>query len=282
MKKNVNDICLGDIRLERRNSMLYFYMYYDYPGEGSVDAIGIGIQPGHSFNNRLSHSGYWNMKKDEWFIKDFINSSDAKKLRIAYNEYKKDVTSLYKLYKSSLSIKETIPIYYIDDMHLNIELKEGDILVKKEENKLEFIELHDTDYYKNKDVIPQEEDFYQWLIETNNTYLIRFNGKHFTIDQDNNALMGHNNSSMNIEIGSKEKNVYLIKDVTLDWLYDRIINITKKFYDVIYNIYITNFENFPYENIKHINGKIYSEWKVGKNILDFNNKIKRTEYVVGE
>lgn len=282
MEKNANEICLGDVRLKKENLMLVFNIYYDYSGEGDVKAEYYNIMPGHSYHGPLSHMRYRDTKNEEWIFKDFLNPYDAKKLRLAYYEYKNNVSKLYKLYASSLRVKEITPLYYVDDTHLNVDLKENDILVSVTEDKLIFLELQDTEYRKNENAIPQEEDFYQWLTETDKTYAVKLYGTCFTIDKEKNILHGIKKSSKDFNFSYKKTNVYLVKGITLDWLYDRIISITKKFYDTLYEVYTVNFESFPYENIKHINGKIYSEWNIGKDILDCDNEIKRTEYVVGE
>ena len=130
--KNVNDIRIGDIRLEHESSdcsssITVQYMP-DYPGKFDVTNFYYNISPNHIMSSRFS-IGVDNRKPiEERTINNLISEKDAKEIRLALKEYENDRLSLYDTYKRAPKTKKTIPLYYIDDKHLNIELKDGDVI----------------------------------------------------------------------------------------------------------------------------------------------------------
>ena len=281
--KSVNDIRIGDIRLEHESSdcsssITVQYMP-DYPGKFDVTNFYYNISPNHIVSSRFS-IGVDNRKPiEERTINNLISEKDAKEIRLALKEYKNDRLSLYETYKRALKIKKTTPLYYIDDKHLNVELKDGDVITCVGlSGELIFLELHDNKYDSNLKNLEQDDLFYDWLTETDNSYSVYLSGKCFEIGLNTDNLININETlyrhSFNFK--NKEYETYIIEGITLDWLADRMINIRKKLYDVVLRIYNKYYEELEQPIIKHYNGNEYSYWETPKDVFDCGEKINRT------
>lgn len=279
--KSVNDIRIGDIRLEHESSdcsssITVQYMP-DYPGKFDVTNFYYNISPNHIVSGRFS-IGVDNRKPIEnRTINNLILEKDAKEIRLALKEYENNRLSLYETYKRALKTKKTTPLYYIDDKHLNIELKDGDVITCIGHNgELVFLELHDNEYGSNLETLEQDELFYEWLTETDKSYSVYLRGKCFEIGLNNGILSNTRETLHSFNFKNKEYETYLIEGITLDWLADRMVNIRKKLYDVVLLIYNKYHEELKQPVIKHFNGNEYSYWETPKDVFDCGEKINRT------
>lgn len=279
--KSVNDIRIGDIRIEHESigysSAIEVQYMPDYPGKFDVTNFYYNISPNHIVSGRFS-IGVDNRKPIEnRTINNLILEKDAKEIRLALKEYENDCLSLYETYKRALKIKKTIPLYYIDDKHLNIELKDGDVITCIGHNgELVFLELHDNEYGSNLETLEQDELFYEWLTETDKSYSVYLRGKCFKIGLNNGILSDTRETLHSFNFKNKEYKTYLIEGITLDWLADRMVNIRKKLYDVVLRVYNKYYEEIEQPVIKHSNGKEYSYWETPKDVFDCGEKINRT------
>lgn len=284
--KKEKDITIGDVKLTKDSSTCYslrFEFFQDYDGS-EVVSEGVQIMPGHAIKGGCQYMSNWRKPKGESEISKFIQPEDAKKARLSYNQYLRNVKRLFDLYYYSIfsKDKEVIPLYYIDDTHLNVDLKEGDIICTVSENDgLVFTVLKDNEYNKCTKEITQDELFYEWLTETGKEYAVYLHGYVFTIGNDNKTLR-QLETSHTYYLSAKPGKTYLVKGFTMNWLSDRIINITKKFYDELYEIYKQYSDDKPItRTIGHINGKKYISWEVPEDVIkgidDGNEIINRTE-----
>ena len=284
--KKEKDISIGDVKLTKDSSTccsLRFEFFQDYDGS-EVVSEGLQIMPGHAIKGGCQYMSNWRKPKGESEISKFIQPEDAKKARLSYKQYLRNVKRLFDLYYYSIfnKDKEVIPLYYIDDTHLNVDLKEGDIICTVSENDgLVFTVLKDDEYSKYTKEITQDELFYEWLTETGKDYGVYLHGYVFTISNDNKTLL-QLETSHTYYLSAKPGKTYLVKGFTMDWLSDRIINITKKFYDELYEIYKQYSDDEPItRTIGHINGKKYTSWEVPEDVIegidDGNQIINRTE-----
>lgn len=279
--KSVKDIRIGDIRLYHESSdcssSITVQCMPDYPGKFDVTNFYYNISPNHIVYGRFS-IGIDNCKPiEERTINNLISEKDAKKIRLALKEYENDRLELYDTYKNGLKTKKTIPLYYIDDKHLNVELKDGDVITcVGYSGELVFLELHDTEYNSNLKELEQDELFYEWLTETDKSYSVYLRGKYFEIGLNNGILSDTCETLHSFNFKNKEYKTYLIEGITLDWLADRMINIRKKLYDVVLRIYNKYHEELEQPIIKHYNGNEYSYWETPKDVFDCGEKINRT------
>lgn len=284
--KKEKDITIGDVKLTKDSSTCYslrFEFFQDYDGS-EVVSEGVQIMPGHAIKGGCQYMSNWRKPKGESEISKFIQPEDAKKARLSYNQYLRNVKRLFDLYYYSIfsKDKEVIPLYYIDDTHLNVDLKEGDIICTVSENDgLVFTVLKDNEYNKCTKEITQDELFYEWLTETGKEYAVYLHGYVFTIGNYNKTLR-QLETSHTYYLSAKPGKTYLVKGFTMNWLSDRIINITKKFYDELYEIYKQYSDDKPItRTIGHINGKKYISWEVPEDVIkgidDGNEIINRTE-----
>ena len=279
--KSVNDIRIGDIRLKKEpsvySSAIEVQYMPDYPGKFDVTNFYYNISPNHIKSGRFS-MGVDNRKPiEEQTISNLISEKDAKEIRLALKEYENNRLKLYETYKYALKAKKTTPLYYIDDKHLNVELKDGDVITcVGHSGELIFLELHDTEYNSNIKGLEQDELFYEWLTETDKSYSIYLRGKCFEIGLNDGILSDISSTLYSFNFKNKEYETYLIEGITLDWLADRMVNIRKKLYDVVLCVYNKYYENLEQPVIKHSNGKEYSYWETPKDIFDCGEKINRT------
>ena len=165
----------------------------------------------------------------------------------------------------------------IDDKHLNVELKDGDVITCVGlSGELVFLELHDTEYDSNLETLKQDELFYEWLTETDSSYSVYLHGKYFEIGLNKGNLSDINKTLHSFKFKNKEYETYLIEDITLDWLADRMVNIRKKLYDIVLSIYNKYYEKLEQPVIRHSNGKEYSYWETPKDVFACGEKINRT------
>ena len=279
--KNVNDIRIGDIRLEHEpndcsSSITVQYMP-DYPGKFDVTNFYYSISPNHIMSGRFSMGVDSRKPIEEQTISNLISEKDAKEIRLALKEYENNRLELYETYKRALKTKKTTPLYYIDDKHLNVELKDGDVITCiGYSGELIFLELHDTEYDSNLKTLEQDELFYEWLTETDSSYSVYLRGKCFEIGLNKGNLSDTNKSLHSFNFKNKEYETYLIEGITLDWLADRMVNIRKKLYDVVLRIYNKYYEELEQPVIRHSNGKEYSYWETPKDVFACGEKINRT------
>ena len=279
--KNVNDIRIGDIRLTKESSSyspaIEIQYMPDYPGKFDVTNFYYCISPNHIRYGRFSMAVDNYKPVEEQTISNLISEKDAKEIRLALKEYEKNRLELYDTYKRALNTKKTTPLYYIDDKHLNVELKDGDVITcVGYSGELIFLELHDTEYDSNLKTLEQDELFYEWLTETDSSYSVYLRGKCFEIGRNNGNLSDINKSLHSFNFKNKEYETYLIEGITLDWLADRMVNIRKKLYDVVLSIYNKYYEKLEQPVIKHSNGNEYSYWETPKDIFTCGEKINRT------
>lgn len=279
--KNVNDIRIGDIKLEKvssgYSSTIEVQYMPDYPGKFDVTNFYYRISPNHIMSGRFS-IGVDNYKPiEEQTISNLVSEKDAKEIRLALKEYEKNRLELYDTYKRALKTKKTTPLYYIDDKHLNVELKDGDVITCiGYSGELIFLELHDTEYDSNLKTLEQDKLFYEWLTETDSSYSVYLRGKCFEIGCNKGNLSDTNKSLHSFNFKNKEYETYLIEGITLDWLADRMVNIRKKLYDVVLCVYNKYYEEIEQPVIRHSNGKEYSYWETPKDIFACGEKINRT------
>ena len=168
-------------------------------------------------------------------------------------------------------------MYYIDDKHLNVELKDGDVITRfGYEGELIFLELHDDEYYSNLELLKQDDLFYDWLAETNKEYSVYLRGKCFEIGLNTGKLIDVPHTTCNFNFKNKEYETCLIEGITLDWLADRMVNIRKKLYDTVLSVYNKYNIELVQPSIKHSNGKEYSYWETPKDVFACGEKINRT------
>lgn len=279
--KRKKDICLGDVKLVKDciSWFLQIEMFQDYDGT-EINSDSVRVMPGHAISGGCHYMFH---DKDDSTISNFLQPEDAKKARIAFAQYKKNVKHLFDLYVNpqNRKNKETIPLYYVDDKHLNVDLKEGDVIYTL--NKyygVIYTVLRDNDYHKCTEGIEQDELFHDWLIETGKDYSVRLYGYSFRIGNDDKTLL-QVNSSDTYYLSAKPADTYLVRGMTMDWLSDRMINITKKLYDELYDIYKEYSNDEPtVRTIGHVNGKNYSSWEVPEDVIQCNDneyKINRIE-----
>ena len=279
--KSVSDIRIGDIRLQKElsksSSAIEIQYMPDYPGKFDVTNFYYNVSPNHIVSGKFS-IGVDNRKPiEERTINNLISEKDAKEIRLALKEYENDRLQLYDMYKRALKIKKTTPLYYVDDKHLNIELKDGDVITCIGYNgELIFLELHDGEYDSNLETLEQDDLFYEWQTETDKSYSVYLRGKCFQIGLNTGNLSNINKTLHNFNFKSKEYETYLVEGITLDWLADRMVNIRKKLYDVVLRIYNKYYEKLEQPVIRHSNGKEYSYWETPKNVFDCDEKINRT------
>lgn len=279
--KSVNDIRIGDIRLKNESSgyssAIEVQYMPDYPGKFDVTNFYYNISPNHIMSGRFS-IGVDNRKPiEEQTISNLILEKDAKEIRLALKEYENNRLKLYETYKYALKTKKTTPLYYIDDKHLNVELKDGDVITcVGHSGELIFLELHDTEYNSNLKELEQDELFYEWLTETDKSYSVYLRGKCFKIGFNEGNLSDISGTLHSFNFKNKEYETYLIEGLTLDWLADRMVNIRKKLYDVVLRVYNKYYEELKQPVIKHSNGKEYLYWETPKDIFDCGEKINRT------
>ena len=279
--KNVNDIRIGDIRLKKESSgyssTIEVQYMPDYPGKFDVTNFYYSISPNHIVSGKFSISIDSRKPIEEQTINNIISEKDAKQIRIALKEYENNRLELYETYKRALKTKKTTPLYYIDDKHLNVELKDGDVITcVGYSGELIFLELHDTEYDSNLETLKQDELFYEWLTETDSSYSVYLHGKYFEIGLNKGNLSDINKTLHSFKFKNKEYETYLIEGVTLDWLADRMVNIRKKLYDVVLSIYNKYYEKLEQPVIRHSNGKEYSYWETPKDVFACGEKINRT------
>lgn len=279
--KNVNDIRIGDIRLKKESSgyssAIKVQYMPDYPGKFDVTNFYYSISPNHIMSGRFSMGVDSRKPIEERTISNLISEKDAKEIRLALKEYENNRLELYETYKRALKTKKTTPLYYIDDKHLNIELKDGDVITCiGYSGELIFLELHDTEYDSNLETLEQDELFYEWLTETNSSYSVYLRGKCFEIGLNKGNLSDINKTLHSFKFKNKEYETYLIEGITLDWLADRMVNIRKKLYDVVLCVYNKYYEEIEQPVIRHSNGKEYSYWETPKDVFACGEKINRT------
>lgn len=279
--KNINDIRIGDIRLKKESSgyssAIEVQYMPDYHGKFDVTNFYYSISPNHIVSGKFSISIDSSKPIEEQTINNIISEKDAKQIRIALKEYENDRLSLYKTYKRALKTKKTTPLYYINDKHLNVELKDGDVITcVGYSGELIFLELHDTEYNSNLETLEQDELFYEWLTETDSSYSVYLRGKCFEIGLNKGNLSDINKTLHSFKFKNKEYETYLIEGITLDWLADRMVNIRKKLYDIVLSIYNKYYEKLEQPVIRHSNGKEYSYWETPKDVFACGEKINRT------
>ena len=279
--KNVNDIRIGDIRLKKESSgyssTIEVQYIPDYPGKFDVTNFYYSISPNHIMSGRFSMGVDSRKPIEEQTISNLISEKDAKEIRLALKEYENNRLELYETYKRALKTKKTTPLYYIDDKHLNVELKDGDVITcVGYSGELIFLELHDTEYDSNLKTLEQDELFYEWLTETDSSYSVYLRGKCFEIGLNKGNLSDINKTLHSFKFKNKEYETYLIEGITLDWLADRMVNIRKKLYDVALSIYNKYYEKLEQPVIRHSNGKEYSYWETPKDVFACGEKINRT------
>ena len=279
--KNVNDIRIGDIRLKKESSgyssTIEVQYMPDYPGKFDVTNFYYSISPNHVMSGRFSMGVDSRKPIEEQTISNLISEKDAKEIRLALKEYENNRLKLYETYKRALKTKKTTPLYYIDDKHLNVELKDGDVITcVGYSGELIFLELHDTEYDSNLKTLEQDELFYEWLTETDSVYSVYLRGKCFEIGLNKGNLSDINKTLHSFKFKNKEYETYLIEGITLDWLADRMVNIRKKLYDVVLRIYNKYYEELEQPVIRHSNGKEYSYWETPKDVFACGEKINRT------
>lgn len=279
--KSVNDIRIGDVRLKKGSSgyssTIEVQYMPDYPGKFDVTNFYYSISPNHIMSGRFSISVDNRKPIEERTINNLISEKDAKEIRLALKEYENDRLKLYETYKHALKTKKTTPLYYIDDKHLNVELKDGDVITCIGYNgELIFLELHDTEYDSNLETLKQDELFYEWLIETDKSYSVYLRGKCFEIGLNEGNLIDTSKTLYSFNFKNKEYETYLIEGITLDWLADRMVNIRKKLYDVVLHIYNKYYEELEQPVIRHSNGNEYSYWETPKDVFACGEKINRT------
>ena len=279
--KSVNDIRIGDIRLKKESSdcssSVTVQYLPDYPGKFDVTNFYYNISPNHIVSGRFS-IGVDNRKPiEEQNINNLISEKDAKEIRLALKEYENNRLKLYETYKYALKTKKTTPLYYIDDKHLNVELKDGDVITcVGHSGELIFLELHDTKYNSNLKGLEQDELFYEWLTETDKSYSVYLRGKCFEIGFNKGNLSDISSTLHSFNFKNKEYETYLIEGLTLNWLADRMVNIRKKLYDSVLRVYNKYYEELEQPVIKHSNGKEYSYWETPKDVFACGEKINRT------
>ena len=278
--KNVNDIRIGDIRLKKESSgyssTIEVQYMPDYPGKFDVTNFYYSISPNHIVYGIFSISIDSRKPIEEQTINNIISEKDAKQIRIALKEYENNRLELYETYKRALKTKKTTPLYYIDDKHLNVELKDGDVITcVGYSGELIFLELHDTEYDSNLETLKQDELFYEWLTETDSSYSVYLHGKYFEIGLNKGNLSDINKTLHSFKFKNKEYETYLIEGITLDWLADRMVNIRKKLYDVVLRVYNKYYEELEQPVIRHSNGKEYSYWETPKDVFACGEKINR-------
>ena len=279
--KNVNDIRIGDIILKKESSgyssTIEVQYIPDYPGKFDVTNFYYSISPNHIMSGRFSMGVDSRKPIEEQTISNLISEKDAKEIRLALKEYENNRLELYETYKRALKTKKTTPLYYIDDKHLNVELKDGDVITcVGYSGELIFLELHDTEYDSNLKTLEQDELFYEWLTETDSSYSVYLRGKCFEIGLNKGNLSDINKTLHSFKFKNKEYETYLIEGITLDWLADRMVNIRKKLYDVALSIYNKYYEKLEQPVIRHSNGKEYSYWETPKDVFACGEKINRT------
>lgn len=279
--KSVNDIRIGDIRLKKESSgyssAIEVQYMPDYQGKSDLTNFYYSISPNHIKSGRFSICVDNHKPIEEQTINNLISEKDAKEIRLALKEYENNRLSLYETYKHALKTKKTTPLYYIDDKHLNVELKDGDVITcVGHSDELVFLELHDTEYNSNLKELEQDELFYEWMTETDKSYSVYLRGKCFEIGLNDGILSDTRETLHSFNFKNKEYETYLIEGITLDWLADRMVNIRKKLYDVILGVYNKYYEELGQPVIKHSNGKEYSYWETPKDIFDCGEKINRT------
>ena len=279
--KNVNDIRIGDIRLKKESSgyssTIEVQYMPDYPGKFDVTNFYYSISPNHVMSGRFSMGVDSRKPIEEQTISNLISEKDAKEIRLALKEYENNRLKLYETYKRALKTKKTTPLYYIDDKHLNVELKDGDVITcVGYSGELIFLELHDTEYDSNLKTLEQDELFYEWLTETDSVYSVYLRGKCFEIGLNKGNLSDINKTLHSFKFKNKEYETYLIEGITLDCLADRMVNIRKKLYDVVLRVYNKYYEELEQPVIRHSNGKEYSYWETPKDVFACGEKINRT------
>ena len=281
LTKNINDIRIGDIRLKKESSgyssTIEVQYMPDYPGKFDVTNFYYSISPNSIISGKFSIVVDHRKPIEEQVISDILPENDAKIIRLALNEYKENRLSLYETYKYAFKTKKTTPLYYIDDKHLNVELKDGDVITCiGYSGELIFLELHDTEYDSNLKTLEQDELFYEWLTETDSSYSVYLRGKCFEIGLNKGNLSDTNKSLHSFNFKNKEYETYLIEGITLDWLADRMVNIRKKLYDVVLRVYNKYYEELEQPVIRHSNGNEYSYWETPKDVFTCGEKINRT------
>ena len=115
--KNINDICIGDIRLKKESSgyssAIEVQYMSDYLGKFVVTNSYYNISPNHIVSGKFSISVDRHKPIEEQTISNIILEKDAKQIRLALKEYENDRLGLYKTYKHALKTKKTTPLYNV-------------------------------------------------------------------------------------------------------------------------------------------------------------------------
>ena len=180
---------------------------------------------------------------------DVVSDEDRDVLMEAYGEFS---DSCIGLYNEFINI-EGEPLYYISDDELNIPIKDGDIILRKNAKYSESIEIltvwpNDYGNTFNKD-IKQDEDFYKWLSRKDDrSMMVTLNGRKIILGR-NYCQYQTKNALLICYIGSKEYELYKV-NVDMKKLADRIKAVNNKFYNIAKDVYENNGGILKKESVK--------------------------------
>lgn len=233
--KKFSEIQEGDIKIRNWN---YYFLDFDiFPdiskcSKMSVKTRGCRMFPEGSYGRGSDYG--WGWKKDDYDI-EVITADEAKPIVEAYEEL---LVKNWEL-KELIFRQDAIPIVYTSDTTLNYPLKIGDVLLKRSfryNDEVQILVIEDSKYTKAFDNIPQEEQFYEWLIESYKDYSVGIPGRVITVN--NLWSQYHNDSSVNFYIGAYKTNCFLLEGVkNPKTTANKIRDMHNPFYNMLKDLY---------------------------------------------
>ena len=223
IKKYLREAKIGDVQFETTDTdciSIRIIDKTDFPQ--NVRADGLHILPNHARKGGCSY-GCWSR---DW-ENEFIPEPDAKIVRDLVEDFNIEARSLYNKYMKT----QGEPLYYVSDTKLNIDLKNGDIIIGKSPRygHIDFLQIDPGDYnYDIDKILAQDEQFCEWLCESGKDYDFYIHGRNIRFET-RGCMYTSRNGLASFSFKSEPYQTYLV-DVDLYKISKEIDTLCSEYY----------------------------------------------------